>query len=106
MTALETLTLVKETLDIVIWPATVIGCVLLFRPNIRCLLDRSTKVGGQVGNVSFEVSLQEYAEQTADEVSALEQEGRRSEAQAVADNAANFIMQSYGLSESDVTYLI
>lgn len=106
MTALEIFTLINKTLDIVIWPATVFGFVLLFRSNIESLVDRFTAFGGQIGNVSFEVSLQEYAEQTADMVSALEQEGRRAEAQAVVENAAEFIMQSYNLSKSDVEYLI
>jgi len=106
MTGSEIYTLVNQTLQILVWPLAVFILALVFKSSISRLFERFQNVEGKMGSFSFKVSLEKYMQDAVRKAVALEKEGKSDQAETVVKDASSFAAELYGLSDSDVRYLL
>ncbi len=106
MTGSELYTLINNTLQILVLPLTILILALVFKSSISRLFERFQNVEGKMGSFSFKVSLEKYMQDAVKKAVALEKEGESDQAEAIVKDASNFVAELYGLSNSDVRYLI
>lgn len=69
-------------------------------------LDQNIKIGADFNAQSFRVNLEKYTHDAVKRAVALEKEGKSDQAEAVVKSASSFAAEFYGLSESDIKYLL
>ena len=106
MNGLEIYSEINETLRIAIWPIITLVILLAFKKTITELSNRAAGLEGQVGHVSFKVSLQEMMQEKISEAAQLKAEGKDDEAESLIKSSSEVISSLYGLSQSDIDELI
>lgn len=106
MNALEVYSKINETLSIIIWPVVVVVILLAFKKAIIAILGRAAGIEGQIGDVSFKVSLQKMMEEQVAEAVELKSQGKEEEALSVIKSTGEIAARLYGLTNSDIEELI
>ncbi len=106
MTDLELYSQINETLSILVWPAVTLVVLIAFKKTISGLLARAAGLEGQVGDVSFKLSLQELMQDKVTEAAQLKADGKEEEADSLIKSSSEIISSLYGLSNADIDELI
>ncbi len=106
MNALEIYKIINGTLQIIVWPVTILIIIIMFRRVIFNIINRFTEVEGKVGNISFKISLEKLIKNTVNKVIELEKEGKTDEIREIVKNAGELAAGLYDLTEEDMNYLI
>jgi|GEM_PF-4201701 hypothetical protein len=106
MTDLELYSQINETLSILVWPTVTLVVLIAFKKTISGLLARAAGLEGQVGDVSFKLSLQELMQDKVTEAAQLKADGKEEEADSLIKSSSEIISSLYGLSNSDIDELI
>ncbi len=106
MNGLEIYKIINSTLQIIVWPITLLIIIIIFRRVIFNIINRFTEVEGTVGNISFKITLEKLIKNTVNKALELEKEGKTDEIREIVKNAGELAAGLYDLTEEDVNYLI
>ncbi|MEZ9720020.1 hypothetical protein AB4271_00995 [Vibrio splendidus] len=106
MTGLELYSQINETISILVWPVAALIILFAFKKTITALLSRAAGLEGQVGDVSFKLSLQEMMQEKVSEAAQLKADGKDTEAESLIKSSSEIISSLYGLSQADIDELV
>lgn len=106
MTGLELYSQINETISILVWPVATLIILFAFKKTIAALLSRAAGLEGQVGDVSFKLSLQEMMQEKVSEAAQLKADGKDTEAESLIKSSSEIISNLYGLSQADIDELV
>lgn len=106
MNGLEIYKIINGTLQIIVWPITLLIIIIIFRRVIFNIINRFTEVEGKVGNISFKITLEKIIENTVNKALELEKEGKTDEIREMVKNAGELAAGFSDLTEEDMNYLI
>ena len=106
MNTFETLMLLIEILRIIAWPFVLIFVLMLFKKDIKHLLERIANIEGSLGSWNFKLQAKDQLEKTVKDAISLEMEGKKEDAEKLISDNTEIISKALGLTENDVKYLI
>jgi hypothetical protein len=106
MNGLEIYKIINGTLQIIVWPITLLIIIIIFRRVIFNIINRFIEVEGKVGDISFKITLEKLIKNTVNKALELEKEGKTDEIREIVKNAGELAAGLYDLTEEDVNYLI